>query len=356
MQDKVWELVLSFYPFTDEYKEKYKEIAKKHKQRQKKKNYISIEKARTNKYVWDSNKANIIKPLHIGIQYFNDFPIEEIIPFIDWNFFFHSWRITGRYPEIFEHPEKGKEAIELFENAQKILKEIKQKRLLKANGVIGIFEASSHDDTIITTYNKNTTSFEFLRNQEDNKDTNYCLSDFIAPNTSNIKDYMGLFAVSTGFNIEKTVQQYESEGDDYNAIMIKILADRLAEAFAELMHYKLRTEFWGYSPTEKINQDDLLKEKYRGIRPAPGYSACPEHSEKRKIFDLMNIENKTGIVLTDGYSMYPAASVCGYYFSHPEAKYFDVAKISKDQVEDYANRKNMKVKDIEVLLNSNINY
>ncbi|RLD44112.1 MAG: methionine synthase, partial [Bacteroidetes bacterium] len=233
---------------------------------------------------------------------------------------------------------------------------IKNNNLLKANAAIGIFEANAENETIFANNNGEVIPFEFLRNQEDNKDTNYCLSDFIAPNTSNIKDYMGLFAVSTGFNIEKTVQQYESEGDDYNAIMIKILADRLAEAFAELMHYKLRTEFWGYSPTEKINQDDLLKEKYRGIRPAPGYSACPEHSEKRKIFDLMNIENKTGIVLTDGYSMYPAASVCGYYFSHPEAKYFDVAKISKDQVEDYANRKNMKVKDIEVLLNSNINY
>ncbi len=342
--------------FSNEYKEKYKIIAKKHQQRQQKKNYISFQKAQKNKFIWRKEEAYIIKPKNIGIKYFNNFPIEDIIPFIDWNFFFHSWRITGRYPDIFDHPKKGKEARELFDNAQKMLKNIKQNKLLKANAAIGIFEANSEHESIFAKHNGKTIHFEFLRNQEENKDTNYCLSDFIAPRSSNTTDYIGLFAVSTGFNIEKSVEYYEANGDDYNAIMIKIIADRLAEAFAELMHYKLRTEFWGYSPTEELNQNNLLKEKYRGIRPAPGYSACPEHSEKRKIFDLMDLENETGIVLTDGYSMFPAASVCGYYFAHPKAKYFNVAKISKNQIEDYANRKNMKVKNIEVLLNSNINY
>jgi 5-methyltetrahydrofolate--homocysteine methyltransferase len=342
--------------FSNEYREKYKEIAKKHRQRQQKRNYISLEKARENKFVWNKNTAQINKPNQLGIKYFNDFPIEEIIPFIDWNFFFHSWRINGRYPDIFEHPEKGKEARELFDNAQKMLENIKTNKLLKANAAIGIFEANAENETVYANYNDSVIAFDFLRNQEENKETNYCLSDYISPKNSNTMDYMGLFAVSTGFDIEKSVTEYEKNGDDYNAIMIKIIADRLAEAFAELMHYKLRTEFWGYSPTEEINQTDLLKEKYRGIRPAPGYSACPEHSEKRKIFDLMDIENKTGIILTEGYSMYPAASVCGYYFAHHEAKYFDVAKISKDQVENYAKRKSMKIKDIEILLNSNINY
>ncbi len=342
--------------FTKEYHEKYIDIAEKHFERQKKKSYISIEKARSKSYKWDADKAMIYRPKQLGIQYFTDFAIEDIIPFIDWNFFFHSWRLKGKYPEIFNDPIKGKEAQELFDNAQKMLEQIIDKNMLKAKAAIGIFEANSSNETIDLQYQNNSIEFEFLRNQEDNKENNLCLSDYIAPKSSLTKDYMGLFVVSTGFGIEKWIEHYKKDDDDYSIIMLKILADRLAEAFAELMHHKLRINLWGYSPDENIDQENFRKEKYRGIRPAPGYAACPEHSEKRKIFDLLSIEKELGVELTEQYAMYPAASVSGYYFANPQAKYFNIGKVSKDQIIDYAERKNISQKEVERLLNANLNY
>lgn len=338
--------------FGDKYRERYLKLAEKHHNKQKDKVYISLEKARQNTFVWNADEAEIIKPKQLGIKHFHNFNIEEIIPFIDWNFFFHSWRITGKYPEIFEDKEKGAEARELFDNAQKMLKKIVEEKMLKAKAAIGIFEANSIGDSVVL--NEESIKFEFLRNQEERKETNYCLSDFIAPQDTGITDYIGLFVVSTGFGIEKYIKEYETDNDDYSAIMLKILADRLAEAFAELMHYKLRTEFWAYSPEEEMSQLNFLREKYRGIRPAPGYSACPEHSEKRKIFDLLQAEEKLEVKLTESFSMYPAASVSGYYFAYPQAKYFNVNKILPDQVEDYAKRKKMEVAEIKRLLNSNL--
>ena len=338
--------------FGDKYREKYIKLVEKHHKKQQEKVYIPLEKARQNGFLWNADEAEIIKPKQLGIKHFINFDIKEIIPFIDWNFFFHSWRITGKYPEIFEDKEKGAEARELFDNAQKMLKNIVQEKMLEARAAIGIFEANSIGDSVVL--NNEKTTFEFLRNQEERKKINYSLSDFIAPKEAGIPDYIGLFVVSTGFGIEKYIKEYEADNDDYSAIMLKILADRLAEAFAELMHYKLRTEFWGYSPEEEMNQLNFLREKYRGIRPAPGYSACPEHSEKRKIFDLLKVEEKLGVELTEQFAMYPAASVSGYYFAHPNAKYFNVNKILPDQVEDYAKRKNMEVGEIRRLLNSNL--
>jgi 5-methyltetrahydrofolate--homocysteine methyltransferase len=338
--------------FGKEYRDKYIKIAEKHHSRQQEKVYIPLENARKNAFEWKEDNADIIKPKQLGIKHYKNFDIEEIIPFIDWNFFFHSWRITGKYPDIFEDKVKGAEAKELFDNAQKMLSKIVKEKMLEAKAAIGIFEANSDGDGVLL--NDAGIKFEFLRNQEERKKINYCLSDFIAPKSTGIKDYIGLFVVSTGFGIEKYTKQYEADNDDYSAIMLKILVDRLAEAFAELMHYKLRTEFWGYSPEEEMNQLSFLKEKYRGIRPAPGYSACPEHSEKRKIFDLLQAEEKLGIQLTEQYSMYPAASVSGYYFAHPQAKYFNVNKILPDQVEDYAERKNLGIEEVKILLNANL--
>ena len=346
---------MNAFEFGKEYKERYAEIAIKHKERQQKKRYISFEDARKNRMEWEKEKANSIAPNFLGIKYYTNYNVKKIIDFIDWNFFFHSWRITGRYPQIFEHPEKGAEAKELFNNAQLMLQSIVDNNMLEAKAAIGIFEAQSYNESV-ELKNKGELIFEFLRNQEAGKETNYCLSDFIAPRTQSQNDYMGLFVVSTGFGIEKWIKKYEQQNDDYNVIMLKILADRLAEAFAELMHYKVRTSLWGYSPEETINQEYFRKEKYRGIRPAPGYSACPEHSEKRKIFDLLQVEDKLGILLTEQYSMYPAASVSGYYFAHPEAVYFNVGKIGKDQLKDYAQRKQISITEAERLLNANINY
>ncbi len=338
--------------FTTKYKEKYIKLSEKHYSKQKEKRYISLEEARKNAFVWRNDEADIIKPKKLGVRYFNNFRIKEIIPFIDWNFFFHSWKIKGKYPDIFKDKEKGVEAKELFDNAQKMLQRIVDENMLIAKAAIGIFKANSDKESIIL--KDANIKFEFLRNQEETKKINYCLSDYIAPQDSGHTDYLGLFVVSTGFGIEKYIKEYEAENDDYNIIMLKILADRLAEAFAELIHYKLRTEFWAYSPEEEINQLNLLKEKYRGIRPAPGYSACPEHSEKRKIFELMDVEEKLGIKLTEQFSMYPAASVSGYYFAHPKSKYFNVNKILQDQIEDYAKRKQMEIGEIKRLLNSNL--
>ncbi len=342
--------------FAVEYREKYLKIAEKHFNAQQVKSNVSFEDANSKAFQWNSLNAKIIAPKQLGIQYFHQFPISEIIPFIDWSFFFHSWRIVGKFPDIFNDPIKGVEAKELYDNALVMLKEIESQQKLTAKAAVGIFKAKREKNTIFISHQDQDYPFEFLRNQESKKEQNLSLSDFIAPVSEKTDDYLGLFVVSTGFDIEPWIAQYESENDDYNVIMIKILADRLAEAFAELMHFKVRTELWGYASHEPLDYQQLLKERYQGIRPAPGYGACPEHSEKRKIFDLMQVESELGIILTESYAMYPAASVSGYYFAHPQAKYFNVGKIDKDQVEDYSSRKGINLADAEKLLNPNLNY
>jgi len=231
--------------------------------------------------------------------------------------------------------------------------------MLTANATIGLFAANRIDNESVELQleNSNKTIFEFLRNQEDKKGKpNYSLADFVASKEQGQTDYLGIFALTTGLGIEEHIAKFEADDDDYSAIMLKILADRLAEAFAELLHYKVRTEYWEYSTEEVFDISNLLKEKYRGIRPAPGYPACPEHSEKRKIFDILNCEESIGVNLTESYAMYPTAAVSGYYFAHPDIKYFAVGKISEDQVKDYASRKGLSKEEVERLLNVNLNY
>lgn len=334
--------------------DKYHEVRERHSSRHKAKKYISLEAARKNKPSLDY--PDITKPKQLGTFTWKDHPIKEIIPYIDWTFFFQAWRITGRYPDIFEHPEKGEEAKKLFADAQDMLKKIQKEKWLTANGAYGLYPANSINEQV-ELYQENGQvfeTFEFLRNQEDKEGPSYCLADYIAPRETGIEDYLGLFAVTAGLGIERKLEEFELAHDDYNQIMLKILADRLAEAFAELLHHKIRQEIWGYAPDEDFNLTRILKETYRGIRPAPGYPACPDHSEKVKIFDLLKAREEAHMELTESYAMYPAASVSGYYFAHPESRYFMVNKIQEDQINEYAKRKNLDIESLKKLLNQNI--
>jgi 5-methyltetrahydrofolate--homocysteine methyltransferase len=293
---------------------------------------------------------------------FYDYPLDELVPYIDWTFFFHAWKIAGKYPLIFSDPIKGVEARKLFDDAQRLLADILKKKMLIARGVIGLFHCNSvGDDIEIYTDEQRSgvlTVFRFLRNQQKKEDNapNLCLADFVAPRDSGIVDYMGGFAVTAGLGVEEWASMFEQDLDDYNAIMVKILADRLAEAFAENMHCRVRREFWAYVKDEGLDVPAMISEEYQGIRPAPGYPACPEHSEKQALFDLLSAETKIDIKLTENFAMYPAASVSGFYFSHPLSQYFNLGKISRDQVADYARRKGLTIEKAEKLLNTNLNY
>ena len=258
--------------------------------------------------------------------------------------------MAGRYPAILKDEVVGQEATKLFKDAKSMLAQIISEKWLKASGVIGLFPANTVNEDDIELYNEKGETFvtlNHLRQQRKKASGRYnmCLADFVAPKASNKQDYIGGFAVTCGLNIDSKVKEFESNLDDYNAILLKALADRLAEAFAELMHYKVRTEFWAYEPNESLKNDDLIAEKYKGIRPAPGYPACPEHTEKRKLFNLLSVTENTGIELTSSCAMWPAASVSGWYFSHPESKYFGLGQISEDQVSSYAARKNMSLEE-----------
>jgi 5-methyltetrahydrofolate--homocysteine methyltransferase len=270
--------------------------------------------------------------------------------------------MNGRYPAILRDPVKGVEARKLFDDATQLLNDIISKKMLRARGVIGFYPCNSNGQ-VVEIYTNETRqvvldTFNFLRNQQQKEDglPNLCLADFLAPRESGYVDYIGLFAVTAGLGVEEWVDLYEKDLDDYHAILIKILADRLAEAFAELIHMRVRREFWGYAREEKLEVPDMIREQYQGIRPAPGYPACPEHSEKEVLFNLLQAEGSTGIKLTENYAMHPGASVCGFYFANPASQYFNLGRISKDQVTDYAVRKNLTTERIETLLNSNLNY
>ena len=267
--------------------------------------------------------------------------------------------MKGKYPAIFENEIYGEEAKKLFNDAQIILNKIVDENLLTANAVYGIFPANSFNDGIQLYYDESRenikTVLHTLRQQED-KSANLALADFIAPKNSGIDDYIGAFAVTTGIGVNELVKEFEENHDDYNAIMVKAIADRLAEAFTELLHEKIRKEIWGYVSNENFENSDLISEKYQGIRPAPGYPAQPDHTEKIALFNLLDVENSIGISLTESLAMDPAASVCGLYFANPDAKYFNVGKLSKDQIEDYAKRKNMTFAEIEKWLAPNLRY
>ncbi len=342
--------------------EEYRELREKNSSKRSEKTHVSLEEARKNKFDIDWERSLISKPAFIGNKLLKEYSLKEIAEYIDWTFFFFAWDINGKYPAIFNDPVKGEEAKKLYDDAQIMLKQIIDNNMLKANAVFGLYPANAIGDDIELYENEKKENpfkvFCHLRNQQvrEEGDHNSCLSDFIAPKDSGVKDHIGAFAVTAGIGLEKHVQKFEANNDDYSAIMIKILADRLAEAFAELLHKKVRKEYWAYAPNENLGVTELIREKYKGIRPAAGYPACPDHTEKQTIFDLLDAENVVGIKLTESCMMYPGASVSGLYFAHPESKYFNVQRINKDQVEDYAKRKNMTVEEVEKWLASNLNY
>lgn len=314
---------------------------------------LNLAQARKNKMALDFNP---VKPAKLGIQIFNDYDLAEIFEFVDWTPFFKTWELAGRFPAILTDEVVGSSASELFKDAKAMFEQVIDGKLLTANAVIGLFPANAIDEDI-EVYDETgevIMTLNHLRQQLDKKGNtpNFCLSDFIAPKDSNTQDYIGAFAVTTGIGIDKLVAEYEADHDDYNAIMIKAVADRLAEAFAELMHHRVRTEFWGYAQDDFAN-DDLIDEKYQGIRPAPGYPACPEHSEKEKLWQLLNVDN-IGMSLTESFAMLPTASVSGWYFAHPKSKYFGVAKINTEQTNHYAKRKGISPEQAQRLLSPNL--
>ena len=323
--------------------------------------YISLKDARSNGLNPTWSADTVVSPEQTGLKALIDYPMEKIAKYINWIFFFTTWELRGKFPDIFEHPEYGSEARKLYDDAQEMLQKIIDEKWLTANGVYGIFPANADGDDIVV-YKDNTrdrirTRFSNLRNQNLKEDgqANLCLSDFVAPLSSGVNDFVGAFAVTAGIGIEEKIKEFEADHDDYSAIMLKALADRLAEAFTELLHEDIRLNSWGYAAGEDLDVNDLFREKYSGIRPAHGYPACPDHSEKEVLFELLEAE-KHGIHLTENYSMVPAASVSGLIFVHPESRYFFVGKIGKDQVEDYASRKNLTISQVESLLASNLNY
>lgn len=327
---------------------------------EKRKDYLTLEEARANKFQINWGESILPRPTFTGEKEFIAYNLEEISHYIDWTFFFHGWDIKGVYPKIFENPEKGKEAKKLYDEAQVMLQKLIKEELIQANGIVAFYPANAEGDDIIIwedeTRTRERTRLYQLRNQQkkNSQTASYCLSDFIAP--QGYEDYIGMFAVTTGIGVAKLVKEYEAQHDDYNAIMVKLLADRMAEAFAELMHYRTRAEFWGYQLGEKLSLDELIKEQYIGIRPAAGYPACPDHLEKRTTFDLMQVAERVGINLTENLSMTPAASVSGLYFSHPESKYFSVGKLGMDQVQEYAKRRGEDIKNIERIIPTYLNY
>ncbi len=340
----------------------YDSVRERFASRQKETKWLSIEAARANKTQIDWENYNPTTPKFIGTKVFSDYPLTELVEYIDWTPFFHSWELKGSYPKIFDDAEKGEEARKLFADAQDMLKQIIHEKWLSAKAIIGLYPANSVGDDIEVfadeSREKVITKFHNLRQQQEKPKgkPNRCLSDFIAPKESSANDYIGAFAVTAGIGIDERVAEFEKNHDDYRSIMLKALADRLAEAFAELMHYRVRTEFWGYAADESLSKDQIIKEEYKGIRPAAGYPACPDHTEKDLIWELMDVKANTGIWLTESKAMVPTAAVSGIYYGHPQASYFAVGKINKDQVEDYTKRKNMSPEDAKYWLAPNLGY
>jgi 5-methyltetrahydrofolate--homocysteine methyltransferase len=324
--------------------------------------YLPLKAARANAFKPSGGFEKMYTPAVTGTQQLKDYPLDEIRNYISWVFFFVVWQLRGKFPDILSDPRQGEEATKLYNDANAMLDRIIAEKWLTANAAFGIYPANSVGDDIEVYSDETRTSviakFVNLRNQVKRTDggSNACLSDFIAPKSSGRVDYIGAFAVTTGIGMEAKVKEFEAAGDDYSSIMLKSLADRLAEAFTELLHLRIRKEFWGFVPGEDLPLDKLLLEEYQGIRPAHGYPACPDHSEKDTLFRLLQAEKSTGIQLTGNYSMYPAASVSGLIFAHPEANYFYVGKITKDQAEDYARRKGLSLSEVERHLASNLNY
>lgn len=346
--------------YIDSIKAEYAEIRKFQGQR-KPKEYLTLEQARRNKFKIEWDNTPIYKPNFIGVKQLIDYPLSELRKYIDWTFFFLTWGLKGHYPQILNDEEQGEAARKLYAEANEFLDEIIEKKMVQANAVFGIWPANADGDDVVLyedeSREKEIGRFYHFRQQERKKpgQANFCLSDFVAPIDSGIIDYCGGFATTGGIGIEKWKEQFLAENNDFKAIMLEALADRLSEAFAEVLHLEVRKQYWGYIPDEKLTLDDLLKVNYQGIRPALGYPACPEHSEKKNLFELLKAE-EVGITLTEHFAMYPNASVSGEFFVHPESRYFSLEKVGKDQVEDYAKRKGETVEFVEKFMPTNLNY
>jgi len=342
-------------------RDEQRELREQHAGRRKERTMLPLAEARRRRVPIEWRAADIPTPAFLGARALDSVSLDELTPYIDWSPFFHTWELKGRYPAILDDPEVGERARELFEDAQYLLERIVKERWLTPRGVYGFFPANSVGDDIELYTDPDRTqvlkTFHFLRQQADKGEgqVNYCLADFIAPKETGLQDYLGAFAVTAGHGMEALIERFKADHDDYSAIMAEALADRLAEAFAEYLHKRARID-WGYGVGENLTNEDLIRERYRGIRPAAGYPACPDHTEKRTLFDLLKAEQRAGICLTETFAMYPASSVSGLYFAHPHARYFPVGKIERDQVEDYAARKGMAVTNVERWLTPILNY
>ncbi|SHH75219.1 methionine synthase (B12-dependent) [Chryseolinea serpens] len=340
------------------FKQEYVTLRADHEKRKEAKNYIPLAEARKNKTNINWADVQYVKPTFTGRKEIINYPLEEIRKYIDWTPFFQTWMLAGRYPGILKDSVVGVEAQKLFNDANTMLDDLIKNKTLQASGVIAIYPAVNKGDDVELFeegQDKSFATFHFLRQQNKKAANlpNFCLADFISPERG--KDYFGMFAVTAGLGLDEWIAQHKADLDDYSEIMAKALADRLAEAFAEALHEKVRKELWGYASNEHLTNEQLIDEAYAGIRPAPGYPACPDHTEKRLLFDLLQAE-KVGINLTESYAMYPGAAVSGFYFANPQSKYFGLGKIEKDQVEDYAKRKNMSIEQIEKWLSPNLSY
>ncbi|AQX08460.1 methionine synthase [Elizabethkingia ursingii] len=329
--------------YTLDLKTEYEDFREKFLNRGEHKEYVALEFARKNKYKIDFKSEDIVKPAKPGITIIEDQPLEDLLDYIDWSPFFRSWDLHGRYPDILKDEVVGAQATELFHDAQNILKKLIEDKSLTAKAIFGLFPANAVEDDIFLQNEQGEDIGKFITLRQQAKKSEgkeyLALADFIAPKETGIQDYVGCFCVTAGFGADEVAAKYSEENDDYNSIMVKALADRFAEAYAEFLHYKIRKEYWGYASDENLNNEQMIKEEYKGTRPAPGYPACPDHLEKNMIWDVLNVEENIGVKLTESLAMWPAASVSGYYFAHPMSKYFGLGKIKEDQLQDYTERK-----------------
>lgn len=344
--------------YTLDLKTEYEEFRDKFLNRGEHKEYVPIEFARENKYKIDFVAEDIIKPKKLGITVIENQSLEDLMEFIDWTPFFRSWDLHGKYPNILTDDVVGAQATELFNDAQKILKEIVANKSLTAKAVFGLFPANAKEDDIIVSdeTGKELGTFISLRQQAKKSDGKeyLALADFVAPQDTGLQDYMGCFCVTAGFGADELAEVYVGQNDDYNSIMVKALADRFAEAFAEYLHFRIRKDYWGYASDENLDNNQMIKEEYKGIRPAPGYPACPDHLEKNTIWDILHVNENIGVILTESLAMWPAASVSGYYFAHPKSKYFGLGRITEDQLKDYTERKGISEEEARKWLNPNL--
>ncbi|KUY13861.1 methionine synthase [Elizabethkingia miricola] len=331
--------------YTLDLKTEYEDFREKFLNRGEHKEYVALEFARENKYKIDFKSEDIVKPAKPGITIIEDQPLEDLLDYIDWSPFFRSWDLHGRYPDILKDEVVGVQATELFHDAQKILKKLIEDKSLTAKAIFGLFPANAVEDDIFLQNEQGEDIGKFITLRQQAKKSEgkeyLALADFIAPKETGIQDYVGCFCVTAGFGADEVAAKYNEENDDYNSIMVKALADRFAEAYAEFLHYKIRKEYWGYASDENLNNEQMIKEEYKGTRPAPGYPACPDHLEKNMIWDVLKVEENIGVKLTESLAMWPAASVSGYYFAHPMSKYFGLGKIKEDQLRNYTERKDI---------------